>query len=272
MTIRSILVHLSDDERNATLTEVGLDLAGKHDAKLIALYTSNPWQLPTDVLGYVPPELIDRYAEDVQRAAGNAKKQFDSAVAATTVASEWRHVEGFAHDVTVTHSRYADLTIVGQANSDNAAAPQGLPDAVMLSAGRPVLIIPYVGKFSAIGNKILIAWNGTREAARAVGDALPFLKAAKETLVVGVDTMDDQHVAGADLATYLAQHGVTVNVRPVVAPDISVSDALLDAVADYSCDMIVMGGYGHSRLRELAFGGTTRHIMDHMTVPVLMSH
>ena len=198
MTIRSILVHLSNDERSATLTDVGLDLAQKHDAKLIALYTSNPWQLPTDVLGYVPPELIDRFAEDVQRAAAVAKDRFDSAVAATTVASEWRHVEGFANDVRVTHSRYADLTIVGQANSDNAAAPQGLPDAVMLSAGRPVLIIPYAGKFSAIGNKILIAWNGTREAARAVSDALPFLKAAKETLVVGVDTIDDQHIAGAD--------------------------------------------------------------------------
>jgi len=272
MTIRSILVHLSDTARSATLTAVGLDLAQKHEAKLIALYTSNPWQLPTDVLGYVPAELIDRYAEDVKTAAADAKSRFDTAVAATTVASEWRHVEGFAHDVTVTHSRYADLTIVGQANPDDATAPQGLADALMLAAGRPVLVVPYAGTFSTVGNKILVAWNGTREAARAVADALPFLKTAKETLVVGVDVADDRHIAGADLATYLAQHGVTINVRPVVAPEISVADALLDAVSDFGCDMIVMGGYGHSRLRELAFGGTTRHIMDHMTVPVLMSH
>jgi len=272
MTLASVLVHVSDNNRSPVWTGVALGIAERHDAHLIGLYAVAPSQLPTQIYGYVPPELIERYREDAAVTAEEAKAAFVKTCSQTTVANEWRQVDGYARDTLVVHSRYSDLSVIGQSEGDTNAETGGLADTMVLSTGRPVLVIPYSGDFKTIGETLLVAWNGTKEAARVVHDALPFMKAAKNTFIVGVDADNEDHIAGADVATYLSRHGVTVEVHNVVAPEISVGDALLDAVSDFGCDMLVMGGYGHSRLRELAFGGATRQILNQMTVPTLLSH
>ncbi len=119
---------------------------------------------------------------------------------------------------------------------------------------------------------MLVAWNGTREAARATHDALPFLTQADKVVVLGVSASGEDHIPGADLSTHLARHGVSVEIHNREANDVSVGDAILNAASDYGADLLVIGAYGHSRLRELVLGGVTRHLLRHMTIPVLMSH
>jgi nucleotide-binding universal stress UspA family protein len=125
-----------------------------------------------------------------------------------------------------------------------------------------------------VGERVLVAWNGTRESTRAVHDALPMLVRAHSVAVMEVNPKPDEtpRIAGADMATHLARHGVRAEVSSIVADEIDVGDAILSRGADLGADLVVMGAYGHSRLREFAFGGVTRHVFKHMTVPVLMSH
>jgi nucleotide-binding universal stress UspA family protein len=135
-----------------------------------------------------------------------------------------------------------------------------------------VLVVPYAGKFDSFGKTILLAWNGTRESARAMHDALPMLEKADKVVIYAVNESSEDHIPGADIATHLARHNVNAEAHHTVARDISVGDALLAAVSDYGADMMVMGAYGHSRVRELALGGATRDVLNTMTVPVMMSH
>jgi nucleotide-binding universal stress UspA family protein len=145
---------------------------------------------------------------------------------------------------------------------------------LVLSVGRPVLFVPYAGRFPATGKRVLVAWNASREAARAVSDALPLLARAESFEVVAFEPRPGDHgeVPGADIALYLARHGVKATAARQSAPEIDIGAQILSRAADTGADLIVMGGYGHSRLRELVLGGVTRSMLEAMTVPVLMSH
>jgi nucleotide-binding universal stress UspA family protein len=147
---------------------------------------------------------------------------------------------------------------------------------VMLASGRPVLAIPYAGQFEQIGERVLVAWNASREATRAVNDALPLLMGAKAVTILAVNPKHgiEGHgdVPAADIALHLARHGVKAEAAHTIAKDISEGDALLSYAADLGADLIVAGGYGHSRAREMVFGGATRTLLQEMTVPMLLSH
>lgn len=274
MAIKSILLHLTQDTRNEVRTETALKLALAQDAQIVALYTILPPQMPTYVMGYIPPEVMDRYDQESRKSATSAKEVFAKAAEAAGVAFEWRAIEGLPYDSVAFNAHYSGLVVIGQPAPGDERAPgtDGLPDELVLSSGRPVLTVPYAGRFPTVGKRILVAWNGTREAARAVQDAMPFLQRADEVADFGVNMARAEHIPGADIATHLARHGVRARVESTVAQNISVSDALLDAVSDLGYDMLVLGAYGHSRVRELALGGVTREILQHMTVPALMSH
>jgi len=173
------------------------------------------------------------------------------------------------------HARYADLVLIGQTDaSDDSKVPTDFPERLVLAAGRPVLILPAVGKFATIGKRILIAWNPSREATRAVTDAIPLLQRADNVHVMAVNPKAGEHgsVPGADIGLYLARHGVRVDVKTDHGAEIDVGNELLSRAADLDADLIVMGGYGHSRLKEWVLGGATRTILESMTAPVLMSH
>jgi nucleotide-binding universal stress UspA family protein len=181
-----------------------------------------------------------------------------------------------ALDVFVQHARHSDLIIFGQQDPiDFLPLGRDFATDVVMACGRPAIIIPFIGAPPVLGQRVLVAWDGGREAARAVNDALPILKRAHAVTVLSVNpevTSDDKRDAGADISLHLARHGVKVTAARTIARETPVGDVILADIADNSIDLLVMGAYGHSRLREWALGGVTRHILAHMTVPVLLSH
>ena len=175
------------------------------------------------------------------------------------------------------HARYADLVVIGQRDEQSpGGVDKRFEQKVLLAAGRPVLVVPYAFEKRPVGRHVLIAWNASREAARAVSDALPVLTRASHVHVLAfspqVGGRAHGEEPGADVALYLARHGVKVTVSPQYASDIDVGSQLLSRAFDLSADLIVMGAWGHSRLHELVLGGVTRTLLESMTVPVLMSH
>ncbi|MBI3447199.1 MAG: universal stress protein [Magnetospirillum sp.] len=181
--------------------------------------------------------------------------------------AEWRPVKGLRP--LALHARYADLTIMGQ-------TPFGAPDHVtdlLMNVGRPLLVVPLHGSFPVVGQRVLVAWNASREATRAVFDALALLKKASLVTVMTMDAdVDEGRVAGADISLALARHGVAVEIVHSTLGDLDAGNALLSRASDCGADLLVMGAFGHSPLREKVLGGATRHILGHMTVPVLLSH
>ncbi len=174
-------------------------------------------------------------------------------------------------------ARYSDLVVLGQTNPDEPS-PSVLPDFpeyIVMNSGRPVLIIPYAGDFNTVAKRPLISWDASRESTRAVTDAIPLLKQADlvQVAIFNSKSSPDAHgeQPGADIALFLARHGVKVEVS-VHKTSTDIGNALLSLSHDLDSDMIVMGGYGHSRLREMIMGGVTRTILESMTIPVLMSH
>jgi nucleotide-binding universal stress UspA family protein len=175
--------------------------------------------------------------------------------------------------VVALHARYADLTVIAQSAPPNIPNGEaGLAHDLVLQAGRPVLVIPFAGAQRPVGERVVIAWNGSREAARAVGDAMPILERAASVDVLSVQPEGIGDLPGADITHHLARHGIKATAKRSVANLIEAGDVLLNFVADTGADLIVMGAYGHSRMREIVLGGVTREVLDHLTVPALLSH
>ena len=175
------------------------------------------------------------------------------------------------------YARAADLVVASQTDLDWAGTEDlDVADRLVIESGRPVLIVPNAGMHNRIGDKVLVAWNARREAARAVFDALPLLQGAKDVKVVWVNPQSERELAqdipAADICAALARHGVKCQATEQVAPRAGVGETLLACAKDFKADLIVMGCYGHTRLREFVFGGASRHVLAHMSVPVMMSH
>lgn len=278
MTYRDILVHLTEDPRNAARTDAALQMARRWDAHLTALYTLPPPQQLYYMGEYVPAELFQQQMEEARKKAKAARAAFEEAAARQSVTCDWIESDRLPVDAVEHHGRAFDLLVLGQPDpdpKDPLAVPAGisvLPHELALRAGRPILAVPYVGKYPAIGQRVMVAWNGSKEATRAVHDAMPFLAAAKQVTVFGINPDRSRGTPGAELARHLARQGVTVEVAHTVAEDIDAGEALLSAVADRSADLLVMGAYGHARLREMVFGGVTETVLGSMTCPVLLSN
>ncbi len=275
--IKQILVHVdATPEAEARLT-VACDLTRRHDAQLVGVHVLTPPDLPPSVMAEAGVVLLDMMRDAAEKAAAKAKETFQARVAREGLRSEWRLVSGFASDTVAVHARYSDLAIVGQPTEDAGGAITAvLPEEVALHAGRPVLVVPYAWKPTQVATRVLIGWDASREATRAVNDAMPLLTRANavKVLVVNGRPSDSGHgeVPGADIALHLARHGVKVEAQRTLAVDIGVGETLLSAAADEGADLLVMGCYGHSRLREAVFGGATNTLLRSMTVPVLLAH
>ena len=170
--------------------------------------------------------------------------------------------------------RRFDLSVVPQAEPDRPGPAGLIIETALFESGRPVLVVPYIQKAGLRLDKVMVCWDGSRNATRAIADAMPFLARAKkiDVLIVAGEQVKYEEVPGADIAHHLARHNLKVDLKRVVAVDVDVPNTILSQAADSSADLIVMGGYGHSRLREFILGGATEGILASMTVPVLMSH
>lgn len=272
MTIRSILLHLGDDDRAGALNEAALGLARRHEAHLVALYVTPATRWPASMDGRIPDHYkAEILARDKARARA-ARDAFETAAKRDGVVAEWREARGDAAAYLAEQARYADLVVVGQTDPDRPVQGGGTIEDLVFTAGRPVLVVPFAGSYPQIGRRALVAWKSGREAARAVKDALPLLLKAERTVVLTVNADDSVHYPGQDLAAYLARHGVKAEARKTVASDIDVSDVILSSAADIGADLLVMGAYSRSRLREAILGGVTNDLLERMTQPTLLAH
>ncbi len=265
MEYRDLLVHVDNSKACEVRMKFALALAKQQGAHLTVLFSR-------------------KYGPDFDKAAEESKQRFEQAVAGDGAKVEWRIATQRGQKINVIDSlvmnaHYADLLVLGQydANASAFGVPADLAEHVMLQAGRPVLIVPYTGKYETVGENVLVAWNGSREAVRAVNDAIPLMMKAKTVTVLALnpdqgDGKGHGEIPCADICLHLARHGVNAKAQHLVAKDIDAGNMLLSMAADEGVDLLVMGGYGQPRLREVVLGGATRQILRHMTVPVLMAH
>ena len=272
MTIKDIVLYQGQDSRSAARLDFTIALAQAYEARVTGVYVLSYPAIPTYVEVELGSEFIEERKAELHRMADEAKQAFEDRLKRDGISGEWRQMRGTPVEAMTLAVHYADIAVVAQANPDEPMPEDNMADQLALSAGRPVMVVPYVGNFPKVGERIMVAWNGTREAARAVHDAMPFLTRADDVIVYCVNPPDSDHIVGAEISAHLARHGVKADGRHGIAPDLDVGDVLLSAAADFGTDLLVMGAYGHSRIRELALGGATRHLLRTMTLPVLMSH
>lgn len=281
MALKDILVHLDETTASPARLRLAAELARRNGAHLVGLFVVDvmlPVLAASDASsGAVLAEMIDRMRNDALAEAAKVEAAFNETIRREGLSGEWRLAEGSGAELVSLHARYADLTVLGQASPD-----AGLPtatailSAALFDSGRPVLVVPYAGDFATIGTRVLIGWNASAQAARAANDAIPVIAPGAKVIVSSVNPRRgiDGHgeEPGADIARHLARHGLVVEVEHTVAPEVGAGDLLLNRASEISADLIVMGAYGHSRLRETILGGVTRTLMKQMTAPVLMAH
>lgn len=286
MKLRDMVVLLDGSARDGATLAAAVGLAQRHDAHvtgLCALEMLMQVDMSFALGGYPDLWSLPSFAQQVE-AEARAKAaiieiNFRETLRREGVAGDWLFETG-APTLAVTRRAYAtDLMILSQVDPDNPppAAARTLIEDLLMNAGRPLLLIPYAGQFTSIGTNVLIGWTPTREAARAVHDALALIEpSAKVTILTAASPSSAsgaEPLPATDIAEHLARRGYAVTTaRTVVSDGLSPADVLLDYAADNGADLLVVGGYGHSRTRELIMGGVTRDLLRHMTLPVLMSH
>ena len=279
MTYKSIVVHVDHSDACRQRVALAIELAQSQQAHLTGVATTgvsnHPYGGGSNAVGMYYEAATTELREIAKLAVESFKRQVAQA---GLHSAECRIATEEANAALTLQGHYADLVVLSQSNPDirGVAAASVLPQHVLLHVARPVLLVPYAGKFSHIGQQVMVAWDSGRESSRAVADALPILKLAAKVHVIvfnGKKGSPDGHGPhpGTEIALYLARHGVKVEVSEEET-SIDIGSALLSRMSDYGSDMLVMGGYGHSRFRETILGGITRTILEHMTVPVLMSH
>ena len=276
MAIKDILVHVDNSKTFVSRLEAAVNLALAHDAHLTGVCVVTHPHFPGYLEAQIPSDVLDAQIAAAKETAEQGKKVFLEALGKNKLAGECRIVEGDLIDALSLHGRYSDVLVVSQRDPETNFTPGDMPDRLILSVGRPVIVVPYVGSYPTIGQNVMVAWDSSRLATRAVNDALPILQSAKKVTILALNPEggDNGHgeMVGANIALHLARHDVKAEATHVYVDDIDTGDMLLSRSADVGADLIVMGAYGHRRLRELVMGGVTQHLLRHMTSPVLMSH
>lgn len=279
MSYKDLLVHLDGTDAGKARTEFAIALAAAWDAHLTGLCLMPEPVIPPMLGIAIGAEVLERQRAETAAEGDALLARFRDAATQAAISLETRFEMAPIDTLPrrfARHARHVDLSIVGQPPANDGVDETMLVEAAFLETGRPALLVPWIGAREVPPRRILVAWDGGREAARAIGDALPFLRRADEVSLVVVDPAALAgrigEEPGADMARHLARHDVKVSVRAVAAGGLPVGDVLLGEAADWTADLLVMGGFGHSRLRELVLGGVTRHLIEHMTVPVLLAH
>lgn len=274
MSYKHLLVHIDGGSRSAVRETLAIGLARRFGARLTALFAQSESSGPSLV--------ARRASEHFLQAADDARQRFHVAAGAAGIDHDWwrlSHGE-YGHVVgeTVICCRYADLAIFGQHDHSGGETkvPEDLVEQVLLNSGRPVLVVPFASEHARPGRRVLIAWNGSREAARAVGDALPLLAGAERVTVLSLGYSGQppasRDVPQVDIVAHLACHGVHADHERMVIDTVSPGDMVLNRCCDESMDLLVMGGYGQYGFPYLHRGRNTRMILRNMTLPVLLSH
>lgn len=278
MSYKTLLVHLDTSDRAQVRLEIALRLARQFDAHLTGLFatfTPDPREFYV-MAGSATWFEEHRRLREEQR--GAIERLFRAELRRAGVDGDWVAASQYAEQSFVAHTRYADLVIVGQTDPDDPETyvAEHFPETVVMESGRPVLLVPYAGRFETIGTRALVAWNGSREAARAVQDAMPLLAHAARVTILRVNAPGAPapvREPATDLVLTLGRHGANVDfVETTNDIDETGGDTLLSWASSNGCDLLVMGAYGHTRWKEQVLGGMTHTIFEAATLPVLLSH
>jgi nucleotide-binding universal stress UspA family protein len=275
--IKDLLVNVPVGAPSEPVVNYALSIATAYDAHVAGVAFAFEPVVPGTVFDGVAASIIETYRAESEKAGKAAMAKFDEAVRRAGVSAESHLLEAGAAgagELFAQMARHFDLAVVAQTDPEANAPEELLPEAALFGSGRPTLVVPYIQKTGLKLDRVMVCWDGSRAAARAFADSMPLLARAKAIDVVTVLAQEGERNAlpGVDIAHHLARHNLKVDLKRIVAADIDVESTLLSHAADSSADLIVMGGYGHSRLREFVLGGATRGILESMTVPVLMSH
>jgi nucleotide-binding universal stress UspA family protein len=275
--IKDIVTNLGVAGGSDVTRDYAISVALALDAHLTGIAIAYAPLSPGTVFDSYTASIIAKQRHANEAAAKTAATEFEEAARKNALSAEARIIESSfpgAADVFVRVARRHDLSIVGQSNKDSSIPDDLILEAALFGSGRPVLVVPFIQSAPFAPDRILLCWDGSRSAARAIADALPILERAGNIDVVTIATRDDNRgeIPGADMAHHLARHGLKVDLQRLISPDVDVPNTILSYAADRSSDLIVMGGYGHSRLREFILGGATRGVLSAMTVPTFMSH
>jgi nucleotide-binding universal stress UspA family protein len=286
MSTRIILTPMFGDDADEAAAQAAFAVARRFDAHVVGLFVRiDPLDTIPIVGEGISPVVIDdltnaAQAEMDRRAAG-AKAHFEAARSAAGVAlaesppapagssARWSEVTGRRDEVIPRKARVSDLVVFGAQPADSPELG-GAIETTLVGGGRPVLLAPKGVK--VIGDRIAIAWNDSAESARALACSLPFLEAAQAVHVLAADTWRTRFEATEELADYLAWRKIACERHAVAIDNEAVGEALMQAASGVGADLLVMGGYGRSRLRELVLGGVTRHVLTHTALPVLFAH
>ena len=274
--LKDVVVNLSSQGPRDFAAEYATSIAAMFGAHITGVSFVYEPVIPDGMLGGVPVDLIELQRQENSKAANDAISRFDAVAKKAGLSAETRLLDatfGGAAARFAQIGRRFDPVVVGQAQRDRGPADDLLIEGALFESGRPLVVVPYIQRRGITLERVLACWDGSRTAARAIGDAMPFLERAKAVEVVIVaEERKSEEMTGANMNAHLVRHGVAASVKRIAKGDIAIQDALLSYAADSGADFMVMGGYGHSRLREFILGGVTRGILASMTLPVLMSH
>jgi nucleotide-binding universal stress UspA family protein len=275
--MKDIVANLSVGIPRDVATEFAVSVAATLDSHVTGIaFRYEPLVPLTDRYGF-PAEVMDSQRVENEKRAKTAIAAFDEAARRAAISAESRILDvsvASAANVSANIARRFDLAVMGQPEPHTPALERLIVEAALFDSGRPVLIVPYIQRAGLKLDRVMVCWDGSRSAARAVADAMPFIVRAKaaEVVIVASEPAKSDEMPGADIAHHLARHGARVEIKPIVTAETDVASTILSHAADTSADFLVMGGYGHSRLREFVLGGVTRGILSSMTIPTLMSH
>ena len=275
--IKDVVVNLAGGPTDDVAADYAISMGKAYGAHVVGVAFVYEPVIPGSLLGGIPTDLIEAQRDENAKAARAAVARFEAATAGAGVSAETRLLDASiagAADLFGRIARRFDVAVVGQARQEQGATEELLIEGALFGSGRPVIIVPQVERQSLNLDGIMVCWDGSRPAARAIGDAIPFLTRSKSIEIVVVTGEHDKsgEITGANMRRHLARHGINVEIKRISAGNVDVQGAILAHAHDSGADFIVMGAYGHSRLREFILGGVTRSILKSMPVPVLMSH
>ncbi len=275
MTWRDILVHLKAHEEWAEHIDLAISLAGTFNARLAGLRTSREVATIKQYLGETSDAALEMEGREAVLAA-EAEQRFRQALKANGVDGDWDTGEGDASEILMLAGRVHDLIVVEQRREGSDEPGWDAAETCAVSSGTPTLVVPFEGSFPSVGERVLIAWNGSQQAAAAVHGAMPLIRRAKHVTVLigrGKESLSSiTRYPKMDIVGYLERHAAEVSTWAFEAHDWEAGARILAAADDTNSDVVVMGAYGHPAWRELFLGGATRHVLKHMTIPVLMAH